>query len=603
MDTALTHSPRKGGDQRIIQLAKEISESKDRRVPGLLLALRPILNDLPANTEKGMQIRQEIWQYNLLKVLVLVLRQDFSVIAGEWETAAALAALLSNATCGLNLTKDDQRQLEEDQLPKSTENLLLLARHIHEVSNNTQSSQETEKQRNELMVNLTVVMDSLARLCSGYFYICSKVVSSPWLLQLLVSDNPKVAVITMTTIEKLLRLEPHLLSKIEESTVLALLDELVYKLTVNTHVSVASAACHCLIQMCDRHRALVEILCTRYKGLRPLLRRWEGHGFDRDLKHVSLMLESGSATKAKSQRNNECARYIQAMWRGYSTRKKLRNANKAFARFQKSYRLKKAQDEQVKLQTQFQSELYYQMKRKRQQLMRQFHEKRLRTLEILPASRIEEYLKKEKSVAATRIQTLWRGHRERTKLSARQMVAEQVRAAIKIQRAFRKWLEKSELSRNDFPTHLKPTGLTEERRAELLIKISEWRERNPTIVENKEQLELSLQRAQELLGRHYAGVRPYRKLQYQVENLTTRLDMDMDQVASAPSLKDITEADLMAFSSRSLPIATAAKHQHSQVMTKLQQPWWKTLGMDDLEVDEDEKENVEAEVLLQALGL
>lgn len=74
-------------------------------------------------------------------------------------------------------------------------------------------------------------------------------------------------------------------------------------------------------------------------------------------------------------------------------------------------------------------------------------------------------------------------------------------------------------------------------------------------------------------------------------------------ISAAPSLKDITEGDLMAFSSRSLPIATAAKHQHSQMMTKLQRPWWKTLGMDDLEVDEDEKENVEAEVLLQAFGL
>lgn len=38
------------------------------------------------------------------------------------------------------------------------------------------------------------------------------------------------------------------------------------------------------------------------------------------------------------QRNVECARYIQALWRGYSTRKRLRNANKAFAKFQKSYR-------------------------------------------------------------------------------------------------------------------------------------------------------------------------------------------------------------------------------------------------------------------------
>uniref|UniRef100_A0A0B6ZDD5 IQ calmodulin-binding motif-containing protein 1 n=2 Tax=Arion vulgaris TaxID=1028688 RepID=A0A0B6ZDD5_9EUPU len=602
MDTTLAISPRKG-DQRVIQLAKEISESKDRKVPSLLMALRPILNDLPAGTDKGTQIRNEIWQYNLLKVLVLVMRQDFSVVAGEWETAAELAALLSNATCGLKLTKDDQRQLEEDHLPKSTENLLLLARHIHGIINSVQVSKETERERDNLITNLQVVMDSLVRLCSGYFYICSKVISSPWLLQLLVSDTAKVAKITMAIMDKILRLDPHLLSKSEESTVNTLLDELVYKLTVNTDVSVAAEACRCLIRFCDHHKPLVEALCSRYKGLRPLLRRWEGQGFDRNLRLVTMMLESGSAKKAKSQRNYECARYIQAIWRGFSARKRLRNANKAFAKFQKSYRLKRAEEEQVKLQTQYQSELYYQMKRKRQQLMRRFNEKRLHTLEILPASRVEDYLKKEKSVAATRIQTLWRGHRERTKLTDRQSVAQQVRAAIKIQRAFRKWLEKSELARQKFPTHLKPTGLTDDRRVELSKQISNWRELNPTRQESIEELEVSLKRAQGLLSRHYSSVRPYRKLQYQVENLLARLDTDMELVALAPSLKEITEDDVQMYSSRSLPVATAAKHQHNQMMKKLQQPWWKSLGMDDLEVDEDEKERVEAEILLQTMGL
>ena len=52
-------------------------------------------------------------------------------------------------------------------------------------------------------------------------------------------------------------------------------------------------------------------------------------------------------------------------------------------------------------------------------------------------AQIEEFLKKEKSVAALRIQTLWRGHRERTRLTERQKVAQQVHSAIVIQRAVR----------------------------------------------------------------------------------------------------------------------------------------------------------------------
>ncbi|GFN86339.1 Iq calmodulin-binding motif-containing protein 1-like [Plakobranchus ocellatus] len=93
MDTGRSTSSRKG-DQRIINLAKEVSNSRDRKLSALLLSLKSILDEFPLGSEDGARIRQEIWQYNLLKVLVLVLRQDFSIIAGEWSTAAQLATIL-----------------------------------------------------------------------------------------------------------------------------------------------------------------------------------------------------------------------------------------------------------------------------------------------------------------------------------------------------------------------------------------------------------------------------------------------------------------------------------------------------------------------------
>ena len=53
-----------------------------------------ILDEAPATSEEGVRVRQELWKYNLLKVMMLVLRQDFSVIQGEWATAAELANLM-----------------------------------------------------------------------------------------------------------------------------------------------------------------------------------------------------------------------------------------------------------------------------------------------------------------------------------------------------------------------------------------------------------------------------------------------------------------------------------------------------------------------------
>ena len=54
---------------------------------------------------------------------------------------------------------------------------------------------------------------------------------------------------------------------------------------------------------------------------------------------------------------------------------------------------------------------------------------------VCPTDQIEKYLMKEKSEAAVKIQTHWRGHRERSQLARRQQIAQQVKAAIKIQRA------------------------------------------------------------------------------------------------------------------------------------------------------------------------
>ena len=71
----------------------------------------------------------------------------------------------------------------------------------------------------------------------------------------------------------------------------------------------------------------------------------------------------------------------------------------------------------------------------------------------------------------------------------------------------------------------------------------------------------------------------------------------------APRLKEITEADQLMYTSKSVPVAAVAKQQHSQMMKKMSLPWWKTLGWEDDEVDEDEKERVVAEVMLETMGV
>ncbi|XP_059145860.1 IQ calmodulin-binding motif-containing protein 1-like [Physella acuta] len=243
------------------------------------------------------------------------------------------------------------------------------------------------------------------------------------------------------------------------------------------------------------------------------------------------------------------------------------------------------------------------MKLKRQQILRKLHEKKLQELDILLASEVERFLNNEKAVAATNIQTVWRGHRERSRLKERQYITKQVHAAITIQRKIRKWLDKKAVSKQTLPGYLKPSGLTDERKMKLYHQIRQWQQQNPPNVKSKEELETVHMFAQNELSRHYSHIRPYRNLEQQVESLTARLNTDMELVQLAPDLDSASMSDIDMYSCKPLPIKTAAKLLHSQTLKELQQPWWKTLVKQDFEEYYDKKEEAEAEAHLQTLGI
>ena len=58
----------------------------------------------------------------------------------------------------------------------------------------------------------------------------------------------------------------------------------------------------------------------------------------------------------------------------------------------------------------------------------------------------------------------------------------------------------------------------------------------------------------------------------------------------APSLKDVTDKDIEMFTSRSVPVATKARLNHTEELKLLRQPWWKKLTdeIQDQEYDEED---------------
>ena len=60
----------------------------------IFFSFEEILSSAPKGSKDGIRIRNECWEFKILQVLVLVLKQDFSIVDGDWQTAAALAAIL-----------------------------------------------------------------------------------------------------------------------------------------------------------------------------------------------------------------------------------------------------------------------------------------------------------------------------------------------------------------------------------------------------------------------------------------------------------------------------------------------------------------------------
>ncbi|XP_076091830.1 IQ calmodulin-binding motif-containing protein 1-like isoform X1 [Mytilus galloprovincialis] len=573
----MSRQPSPTRDKRVINLASEVAETRDRRIPILLLRLKEILSTAVAGSKDGMRIRKEIWEYNLLQALVLVLKQDFSIVDGEWQIAASLAAILSQVCTGLDLPSAEVKKFEDEVLLESVSNMFLVTRRIQARYAKIPDRAGHMKERNKLLACYRGVLESIVYLASGHTSVPKKVLECPWLLQLLITDDTDTVVAIMDLIPKILRVNRIVLRSLNQKLILSIMDELIYKLSVSNEVSVGASACKCVLRICENHRPLVETLCTRYKGLRPLLAKWEGAGFSRDLKEIHLLLQAGNAQKAENERFFRAAITIQAVWKGFITRKKLVKANKTFSKFQQQYRLKKRVLEERKVQAKEAIELQRQLKLNRQRIMREFKEKQLHTVEILPAAMLERYMQRQQNKSAVLIQKSWRGHHARNSMQDREVFVKRYRAAITVQRAVRKWLKKLEDKRNKIKASLKPPGLTDDRRVEIQRLINQNRELKPTVYTSREELEQGHKKAAEMLARYYQSARVNREKQHHREALIARLNVDSELVHLAPPLNSVTDKDVEMYSSNLLPVATKAKTNHIEQLRLLRQPWWKKL--------------------------
>ncbi|KFV60867.1 IQ calmodulin-binding motif-containing protein 1, partial [Tyto alba] len=540
-----------------------------------------ILNSVSLGCEASKKIKQDIYDYELTQYCLLVLRQDHSRLRGGWATATQLAELLSHCCVGLEV-KEDPEEFYKKFLPSAIDNLLFLGRRLQ--ARFVRAIKDEEKQ--DFLRWFQTVTDAICWLFGGHIQLAACVLQNDHFLQLLITDDVETAIITMSVLHNTVRVNSSVLLQVDEETLHAILDELVYKLSSTTNPVVGNAATKLLLLVAKVCRQLVKLLTARYRGLKGLLsKQWTGKGFDKDLGQLlDLLYLEQSNGNGEMQRQHQAACIIQAVWRGFQTRKRLKKLPQAVTILQRSFRAKREQELQHLKKQKEDEALKLQMQLQRQRAMRLFHEQQLALLETIHASQVTKYMEDMEGKSALTIQRFWRGYRARRSFHQQRQSLKEYKAAVILQRAACKFLEKRRRRRPLSPWK-DPKGLTDEQRLALQQKVDDYIKLHPASQMSEEMSKELHMQAQEKLAQFLLRSRLDQRAARRRETLLAQVNTDVELLMNAPGLAETTEKDLDVFMSRSIPVATKARQSHNTMLKYTRWPWWKKLGDEFMEDD------------------
>uniref|UniRef100_A0A8D2Q0L9 IQ motif containing B1 n=1 Tax=Zosterops lateralis melanops TaxID=1220523 RepID=A0A8D2Q0L9_ZOSLA len=533
--------PMAATDPQVLALAAQITESREQDIPLLLLKLKGILSSPSLGCEESNKIKQDLYDYGLTQYCLLVLKRDHSQLHGAWATAAQLAEILRLFCCtGIN-----PEEFYKKFLPSAIDTLLVLGKRLQ--ARFTRAIKDKEKQ--DFLHWFRIVTDAICWLFSGHIQLAASV-----------------------------------LLQVEEETLHSVLDELVYKLSSTTNPAVGSAATKLLLFVAKLSKQLYFLFFLL--GLKGLLsKQWTGKGFDREVNQLlDLLYLEQSSGKGEMQKQHQAACIIQAAWRGFQTRKRLKKLPQAVITLQRSFRAKREQELQHLTKQKEDEALKLQMQLQRQRAMRLFHQRQLALLEVVHASQVNKYMQEMEEKSALTIQRFWRGYRARRIFHQQKQSLKEYKAAIIIQRAACKFLEKRRRRRPLSPWK-EPKGLTDEQRLALQQKVDDYIKLHPASQMSEEMSKELHMQAQAKLAQFLLRSRLDQRAAQRREALLAQVNTDVELLMNAPGLAETTEKDLGAFMSRSIPVATKARQTHNTMLKYTRWPWWKKLGDEFMEDD------------------
>ena len=589
--------------KRIRSIAAQVSRAEDEQVPLLLLQLRDILNSSRLDARGQQSAIRLVWKCDLIHVLVGAVQRDSSQVQNGLETATQLAAVLATVCSGLRPKETHHHQQEQKGkvgeereqvrefynilLPTAVDSLLILANGLLEHASaippptDTPTTPHASMSPSGAQPPLTHILqcfqstlESLSLLCSSHKPCASRTLQSPYILHMIISNHPRYCRAVLIMIQNLLRADRQLFGSLPEDHLQSILDELTYRLSADEEEEVKVECLKLLAILVKCSPPLLACLCSKYKRLSSVVSQWKGCGLEGDVEQFILSIEAhgkggdgGAADRA--------AVVIQASWRGYSERRRLRRVDGGIRRFQQLYRKRKAEQNQLKEVERHQQNVAAARHLESLSKMRSFHEKQLSTLERLPASDVGSFLQRQKVAAATRLQAWWRGRRCRRRYSQMRREARLEASAVTIQRAFRMFHKTKQQQKASHQGIIGYPLLEGKERELLQQKIDSRREEHPPPRLTEPQMRQAHDEVQSLLSQFCLRAPEQRREEEKRKVLYSRLEQDCALLLSAPKLCEATEEEVQKFVSGSHVVARMAQLAHREELRATELPWWK----------------------------
>lgn len=576
-------------NNQVVRLASAISEADNESIPVLLLKTQDIILLERNDSKRYLALISELWKYEFPGMIVTALKQDFNQISGSWLTACQLSSIAVECCIGAT---SDLENLKKQFLPNLTYTMLQV---MSKVVNEYNKAEKLFKAN--ALDNLTLIATSLKKVMEHYVFTTITVLSSKHFMQLLMTEDEKLALLCLALLKNILVINRNVLDHVVESRSHSTVDELAYKISSTESPQLAQVSVSLLLTIMDVHPPLLELLSSkRYRGFKIYLNKWKNQSFDFDLNRLVKILDSQSEYQVASTKFNNAAIIIQSVYRGYLLRKRLKRAASAISLFQRHCRLKKKKQTRLKEKQQLRKLKHDYAESNRRKEFVGSRTKQLKIIENIPAKTVTKFFNELEERSATKLQAAWRGYRARMLMNTHKPELKRYEAAAVIQRQVRKWLGYRR-KQKDALVDLIPSGLTDERKVQLQSVIANIRERFPTTARSDKDLNELHEKAFGMLNTHVMTLRKNRRHDEHRKALLAQLSIQTRQMSILPPLNNVESVNVEQYVSHSTPIMVAAREKHLDTMNELQQPWWKKLDCNG--EDYEERLPYETEYLLE----